>query len=427
MNLSSVRVSPNSTVEIDRVEGDLYVSENSTVKAKDGREVTVTGTVHCEGDCTFDCSVSAFLLRGRDGEITVYGDLLVDKLVRVTDGSLIVEGNLSAVDVEVDKELNVRGNLTVEKVNVGGKLKIGGDAKARDVDVGGAFEAYGKVETEKMDVGGTFRGKGLVKADSVNVGGSFHAEAEILLKVLDVGGTVEIAGGEADKIDVGGTLRSTRPLTFNLIDVGGSVRLTGPSKGGRVSVGGTLKVDGDITFSEIDVGGTVEILGNADGADIDVGGKLAVSGSLMLTRKLDVGGLAEVGERLNAKSIEVGGALRARRIEAVALVDVGGEIITFEGLKANRVKIGRRGKIRGVVVAEEVGLEERAEAEDIYASIMFMEKESRARNVYGKRVRLENCCRIMGELQYTEDLKAEEGVYFTVEPKKVDRLPAAPI
>ena len=72
-------------------------------------------------------------------------------------------------------------------------------------------------------------------------------------------------------------------------------------------------------------------------------------------------------------------------------------------------------------------LEERAEAEDIYAEILFMEERAEAKNVYVKRVRLENGCRIMGELQYVEELRAEKDVYFAVEPKKVDKLPAAPI
>jgi cytoskeletal protein CcmA (bactofilin family) len=182
--LSSIRIPPNSTVEIDRIEGDLHVAENSTVKAKDKRFITIAGAIHCEGDCTFDCSVSALSLRGRDGEIIVNGDLLINKSVRVTaDGSLRVEGNLSAMEIEVDKELYVGRNLTAEKVDVGGKLGVGGDAKAEDIDVGGKFEADGKVETEKMDVGGSFRGKGTVKAGSVNVGGSFHSEADVSLKI----------------------------------------------------------------------------------------------------------------------------------------------------------------------------------------------------------------------------------------------------
>jgi len=56
-----------------------------------------------------------------------------------------------------------------------------------------------------------------------------------------------------------------------------------------------------------------------------------------------------------------------------------------------------------------------------------MEERAEAKNVYVKRVRLENGCRIMGELQYVEELRAEKDVYFAVEPKKVDKLPAAPI
>ncbi|MEM2960444.1 MAG: hypothetical protein QXU67_02430, partial [Candidatus Bathyarchaeia archaeon] len=92
-----------------------------------------------------------------------------------------------------------------------------------------------------------------------------------------------------------------------------------------------------------------------------------------------------------------------------------------------RVRIGKSGKIRGIVAAREVNISERAEVEDVYADVLVMEERASARNVYARRVYLERRCRILGELQYTEELKSEENVYFTMEPKKVDFLPAPPI
>ena len=132
-------------------------------------------------------------------------------------------------------------------------------------------------------------------------------------------------------------------------------------------------------------------------------------------------------EKLEAESIDVGGKLRARRIDASTSVNVGGEIATEEGVKAETVQIGRKGRIRGVVVAKEVNLREGSEAEDIYADTLIMREKARARNIYAKKIYLERSCRIMGETQYTEELKSEENVYFAIEPKKVDSLPTAPI
>ena len=108
-------------------------------------------------------------------------------------------------------------------------------------------------------------------------------------------------------------------------------------------------------------------------------------------------------------------------------VRVGGRIETREGTKAATVEIGRRGKIIGVAVAEEVLLGERAQATDIYAGSLTMEEQSKARNIYAKKAYIERGCKITGELQYTEELKKEEDVYFTVEPRKTDRLPSPPI
>ncbi|NIO36879.1 hypothetical protein GTO27_04150, partial [Candidatus Bathyarchaeota archaeon] len=113
--------------------------------------------------------------------------------------------------------------------------------------------------------------------------------------------------------------------------------------------------------------------------------------------------------------------------EAKDSVRVGGRIETVKGVKAARVEIGRRGRIRGPVVANEVLLRERAEADDIYADSLTMEERSRARNVYAKRVFLERGCRITGELQYTEEMKKEEGIQFAEEPRKTDKLPSPPI
>ena len=56
-----------------------------------------------------------------------------------------------------------------------------------------------------------------------------------------------------------------------------------------------------------------------------------------------------------------------------------------------------------------------------------MREEAIARNIYAKRIYLERFCRIAGEIQYTDELKSEENVYFAIEPKKVSSLPAPPI
>ena len=53
-----------------------------------------------------------------------------------------------------------------------------------------------------------------------------------------------------------------------------------------------------------------------------------------------------------------------------------------------------------------------------------MEERGRATLIHGVDVRIEPGCRILGEVLYSGSLDAEEGVLFTVSPKKVDSLSA---
>ncbi|MEM2739620.1 MAG: hypothetical protein QXQ29_02315, partial [Candidatus Bathyarchaeia archaeon] len=89
--MGDTSIPQGSTAILDRVEGNLYVADDAVVKAKDSKAITVLGTIHCKGDCIFDCSVSATSLKGSDGRVTVRGDLVIGRSVRIDDGSLSVE------------------------------------------------------------------------------------------------------------------------------------------------------------------------------------------------------------------------------------------------------------------------------------------------------------------------------------------------
>ncbi|HIE18349.1 TPA: polymer-forming cytoskeletal protein [Candidatus Bathyarchaeota archaeon] len=443
--MADVKLSSDSVQFLDKVEGNLYVADGVTVRAKRSDTVTVLGTIRYEGDCSFECNLKADSIKGRHGTIAVKGNLTVMKKIEIHRGSLEVEGNLSARDIEVDKKVMVKENLEVENIVVGGKIIVSGNTKAVKIEAGGTLEVHGDLTAEKIDVGGSakiegatralkvkvggaFKGMGLVQVESVEVGGSFIAESEVDIEEIHVGGTVRVAGGRVKgRIDVGGAFKSTRPLFFNTINVGGTVSLAGRSEGKKIDVGGKLNVNGDLKFTEIDVGGTMKIEGTSEGEDIDVGGKISVKENLLLTGRLHVGGKAETGETLKCKSMEVGGSVKAKRIVAEDFVKVGRRIETADGTKASRVMIGRRGRIIGPIVAEEVLLDERAEAEDIYADVLTMERKSKARNAYVKKVYLEGDSIIMGELRYTEELKTEEEVTFGKDPEKTEDLPAPPI
>ena len=80
-------------------------SQWSNSESERFKKVEVSGIVQFEGAVTFNCSLSADSVRGRYGDLVVQGDLSVEKSIKIYEGSLEVEGNLTAGDVEVDKKL----------------------------------------------------------------------------------------------------------------------------------------------------------------------------------------------------------------------------------------------------------------------------------------------------------------------------------
>ena len=112
-------VPSGGAVTLKSVEGDLEVGRHATIK---GEKVTISGTVYCEGNCTFEGSLSAENLEGED-DITINGDLDISDRVSIEDGHLTVLGSLKAKRVEVDHGLRVGKNFEVEEVDVGGSWR----------------------------------------------------------------------------------------------------------------------------------------------------------------------------------------------------------------------------------------------------------------------------------------------------------------
>ncbi|RLI08950.1 hypothetical protein DRO32_01575 [Candidatus Bathyarchaeota archaeon] len=123
---------------------------------------------------------------------------------------------------------------------------------------------------------------------------------------------------------------------------------------------------------------------------------------------------------MRASSVEVGGSLRADEVEATGKVRVGGRLSTIQGVRADYVEIGRRGRIEGPVRARRVRVRELARAEDIWADEITLEEEARARNLYGRRIYIECDCVVTGEVKYVDELVVEEGARLLSPPEKVE-------
>lgn len=194
----------------------------------------------------------------------------------------------------------------------------------------------------------------------------------------------------------------------------------------NISVGGVLHVDGSIEIDKMGVGGTVTIKGSVKAKEVSVGGRLKVDEDASVEDRLKVGGAVKIGGELKAGVVKVGGALEADVCFADS-VKVGGKVETRRGSRTKTFEIGRKGRVIGPVVAEDVKISAYASAEDIYANRLELGEHSSACNVYTREAYLKQGCRIMGELLYVEKLEMEQNVETYSEPRKVEKLPEPPI
>jgi cytoskeletal protein CcmA (bactofilin family) len=104
-------------------------------------------------------------------------------------------------------------------------------------------------------------------------------------------------------------------------------------------------------------------------------------------------------------------------------VEVGGSIVTDQGVAAQSIEIGKRGDARGPLKAEEVIIGRDAHVESVYGKRIVLESGAHAENIYGEDITIESHCQISGEAQYTHELRLEERASLANEPRKVDRLP----
>ena len=104
-------------------------------------------------------------------------------------------------------------------------------------------------------------------------------------------------------------------------------------------------------------------------------------------------------------------------------MEVGGSIVTVEGVTAQSVEIGRRGKVLGPIKADQVVINRDAHAEDIYGKKILLRNGAHAGNVYGENITIESNCHVSGEVHYTGELRISDHVSLDKEPQKVDTLP----
>lgn len=231
----------------------------------EGGSLTVHGPAEIDGAGTVDGSVRAEQLEvngsfktagGLDvgGELEVNGSLNTEGPCRIGGsseicGSMKSECDVSMEALEVDGTLSVNGRLTAGDVEIDGTLHVNGSLIAHDVDLGGVLKAEGEVQAERFMADGTVKIKGLLNAETVEL----SVSGEDLIDSIG-GGRVTVRPGksgfslfrrkrphlisdliEADEIDLENTdCRVVR---------GGSVRIGPECVIDRVEYSGTLEID----------------------------------------------------------------------------------------------------------------------------------------------------------------------------------------
>ncbi|RKX41908.1 MAG: hypothetical protein DRP27_10155 [Thermotogae bacterium] len=107
--------------------------------------------------------------------------------------------------------------------------------------------------------------------------------------------------------------------------------------------------------------------------------------------------------------------------------EIGGRMTTVKGLKARRIRIGRRSRVSGPLIGEHVRIERGAEVGDVYAKVLVMGRDSSAENLYIERGKINRGCRIYGSIKYLEDVKVDREAEVSEAPEKVHSLPQPPL
>ncbi|NHJ46454.1 MAG: hypothetical protein FK733_01580 [Asgard group archaeon] len=384
--MSEQIIERGQTIELDKVNGNLKIGKDATIIAKN-KSITVNGSIVNRGG--FVCEGS-----------------LVARNIRVKNGSAEILGNLELQQyAQVDNRLDVNGSVICPDISVGGSLYIETDIQSDSVKVGGTVKIGNKAQVETIKTGGTLKIFGESNVGSITVGGTVKLLQTAQIDSIKVGGTVKVTGGRFAYIKIGGSFKSTEKVEINSMDIGGTVKAEDDVIIEDLSVGGSFTAGKNLQFGRIDIGGTIKIYGNATGKTLKVGGTISCQENLTCEEKLLIGGSCIVEKVIDAQDIEVGGKIVAKFINA------------------KYFKIKRRGEVSGTVNAEIIIVSSRATADDLYGKDIRIEENARVRNVYGDSITLEEGARVSGEILYTSDFYAEDGVKAK-EAQKVDALPS---
>jgi len=412
--MSNQLVAAGSTARLGNVSGDLRVGRKATIMAESGGRVTVSGGAYFEGPVTIACDFECGRMRVEGKGFGPSGDVLVK-------GDLLAHG-----DLEIDASTEVAGTITAERVDIGGHLKSKGIA-SKDLRVGGHLDT-----------------RGSLKAGDVDVGGHLSVDEQLDISNLRVSGHTEIGGGTIrGDIKARGHFKSYSKLTFGTIQVYGHLTLPAGSTGDKLVASGKVGFEGDAFCRVMEINGVAEAERDCGAENLKVNGKLGVKGTLKVSEKFEVLGSVET-KGVECGTLVVGGKLVTDRISTGQAI-LGGQVRTTRGLKAKEVVVGTGSRVNGPIVGEvvEVGkgldlggfwaqasswrlMGHMTSVDDVYGREIRVDRYSQVKRIYAETIRMQSGS-VADEVNYTKEVDISEGVRLEKPPRKLDRLPDAPL
>ena len=378
----------------------------------EGSVIEVSGKVYCSGDCIFTAPLKARSLASRGGDIEVQGSLRVKRGITVRDGSLIVAGDVEASSISVDRSMRAKG-AKAEDISVGRRLKASW-AEADIMDIGSVVDCR-RLHARSLRVRGYVKAVEL-RAESLDVGGAVSC-SHLAADSVDVGGSIAASEAEVYKMSVGNTVEVKGMLKATILRVGGGARVGG-GEVEKLSVGGALRSSGSLKLGSADVGGALRAQGKIEVNYASIGGLLEAE-AIDSSGKISVGGFVKASKWIKAGALSVGGAAEARYIMAKS---ISATSLLSDYARAELIEVKRRGRACGTLVADEVYLEDRVEADVVYAGTLEAEEWCTIREAHASHITLGDYTRVLGPLEYTEELKLGSQVKLATKPRRVGEI-----
>ena len=384
-------VKEDEEIELTHVDEDLEVHDGAKViVSKSVDKLVIGGKLISSGDVIIEGSVKTDEIRHSGGYLEIEGDVeaqevkvysrgtrngsKLDVIGSLTcneaeiEGGLEVDKDLVCDDLEVNGACTVHGTAKVNNYEINGAAKHGMDLSVGDLEVNGSLKAQANV-TVKTDfqLGGSAKIEGILEAPEIDIGGSLSCY-ELLSNSVEIGGSAKLEISKIDeKLNVSGSFKCTESMIAPKVNCNGACGFGDESSIKNLTINGSTKVGDNFKFETIKVNGSFKIDGSAFGDELVVNGSTAADGDIKLEGNLEINGSVNA-IKLQANEIKIDGGL------------------TVEEASAKFIYVGDSSRVRGILKADTVELDDSARVDHIIANKVKLGADSKVGKLEAKEI-----------------------------------------